>query len=169
MPDRTTRAGLTIVDWIDAAFALPQVVLVALMVRLVGLRRTSTLLLRQPEPVLRTLDAPDVERWMARTIAIRRVAGRLPDAACLVRSIALAWWMRRSGLAAEVAAGMPTGPGRGFFEAGHAWVVLGGHRFDDPPHAPDRFIPIDVRAVFGSDLADASRSRRAGHKRTNGA
>jgi hypothetical protein len=156
------------VDWIDAALALPQVVLVALLVRLVGLRRTSTLLLRQSEPVSGILDTPDVERWMARTIAIRRVAGRLPDAACLVRSIALAWWMRRSGLAAEVVAGMPTGPRREFFEAGHAWVVLGAHRFDDPPHAPDRFVPIDVGAVFGSDLAVAAPSRRAGHKRTNG-
>lgn len=144
MPERLLSARLTVVDWFDAAVALPHVLATTAMVRLVGLRRTATALLGRPLGPTPPLSEEAAARWLRRAVAIRRVAARLPDTACLVRSIALAWWMRRHGLPAEVAAGMPARAEGRESRTGHAWVEVGGRRFDDPADAPDRFVPIDL-------------------------
>lgn len=168
MSEGSARAGLTAVDWYDAGVALPHVLVVATMVRLLGLRRTATALLRKPPAQVRSLSDESLARWIRRTVAIRRVAGRLPDTACLVRSIALAWWMRRHGLAAEVAAGMPARSTGGSPATGHAWVELGGRRFDDPADAPDRFVPIDLGELLEPIARSGVAAPAGGRKGTHG-
>lgn len=70
----------------------------------------------------------DIEPWQRRAAALKRLGARLPGTACLVRSLALRWWMRSAGLDARIRIGARPGEDG---VAAHAWVELDGVPVDD--------------------------------------
>jgi hypothetical protein len=58
-----------------------------------------------------------------------RAARYVPGGTCLAKSVALAWILRRNGVAATVRIGVRTG---GRFDA-HAWVECEGAPINDAP------------------------------------
>jgi hypothetical protein len=68
-------------------------------------------------------------------IAVERAGRYVPGATCLTRSLALAWMLRGSGVAAEVRIGVKTAGGFG----AHAWVENGGVALNDPQRPAERY------------------------------
>ena len=60
---------------------------------------------------------------------------------CLSRSLALCWFLRRQGVAAEVQLGVRPRPGG--LEA-HAWVVWQGAVLNDTPDVAQRYTPLSL-------------------------
>ena len=60
---------------------------------------------------------------------------------CLSRSLALCWFLRRQGVAAEVQLGVRPQPGG--LEA-HAWVVWQGAVLNDTPDVAQRYTPLSL-------------------------
>ena len=60
---------------------------------------------------------------------------------CLSRSLALCWFLRRQGVAAEVQLGVRPRPGG--LEA-HAWVVWQGAVLNDSPDVAQRYTPLSL-------------------------
>ncbi|MEN1728774.1 MAG: lasso peptide biosynthesis B2 protein [Pseudomonadota bacterium] len=69
----------------------------------------------------------NVEAWTRRSRALSRTSRLIPGARCLSRAMALRWWMRQSGIPAELVIGAGSGP-TGL--RSHAWVEANGQRFD---------------------------------------
>lgn len=118
-----------------------RVLVVRVSLGLLGVARTQRVLGRFAPAGQTVLDAPAL--WHRRALAVRRVAARVPDARCLVRSVVLWWWMRASGLDPQVCMGVR--PGQGGME-GHAWVECDGHVIDETPDAAASFRSLGWRS-----------------------
>lgn len=81
----------------------------------------------------------DLLAWQRRALALKRVGGRLPGVACLTRALALRWWMRRHGLAAEMVIGVAAA--RNAPES-HAWVEVNRQPVDETMPTVQRFREI---------------------------
>lgn len=121
---------------------LPRLLAVRLMLWRLGYRSTYALIETRSAS---TGPAPHLdERRLRRAVRTGRLvnglARRLPlDAACLVRSLAAWWLLRRDGVAAELRIGVATEPA---FRA-HAWLELFGEPITDRPEAVADFAAFD--------------------------
>lgn len=132
--------------------ALGYVLITRICLALLGLKRCLSL-----------LDGRDANEgqgrnWEAQARAILRAGNRVPGARCLVRAIALRWWMRRSGEPAELAIGVKSAEAQR--PDVHAWVENRGLTWDWPRDKPlaYRIISRDNRPVAG----DQRQGRAAG-------
>jgi transglutaminase-like putative cysteine protease len=73
-----------------------------------------------------------------RIAAMERAGRYVPGATCLTKSLALAWLLRRRGIAAQVRVGVRTADG---FES-HAWVDLDGVALTDDRDTKGRFAEL---------------------------
>lgn len=155
--DRSARSPITPRDFWDVARAAPRVLYTATIFRVLGLYRGARWVFR--ETAASSVTPPPIDRalWQRRTVAIRRVAGRLPDARCIVRASTLAAWMQAAGLPARVVAGVPADIVREPGRVGHAWVECGPHQFDDPITAPNDLLRIDTGSLFTETAARTTR------------
>lgn len=80
-----------------------------------------------------------VARWKQRALALKRASRIVPDSHCLARSLALRWWMRNHGLAAEAVIGVRRDQARA---ESHAWVMLGQDPIDEAPDILARYVII---------------------------
>jgi hypothetical protein len=99
--------------------------------RVAGVRR----MLRAAAPKIggRALTPPEIR---TRVNAIDRAGRYVPGGTCLAKSLALAWMLRRNGVAAMVRIGVRTG---GRFDA-HAWVECEGTPIGDAPDGYTAFV-----------------------------
>lgn len=79
------------------------------------------------------------EQIRDRVIAVARAGRYVPGGSCLAQSLALAWMLRRHGLAATVRVGVRTAGG---FDA-HAWVECDGVALNDAWRPGGRYAPFD--------------------------
>lgn len=115
--------------------SLEAALLTAIAAALVTLGRAPRLLRSTAPRGATSAQATDLQEL---TAAVARASRYLPGATCLARALALAWMLKRRGIAADVRLGVRTDTGRLF---AHAWVecqgtVLGG------PAAGESFVPI---------------------------
>jgi hypothetical protein len=73
-----------------------------------------------------------------RVNALDRAGRYVPGSTCLTKSLALAWMLRRNGVAATVRIGVRARDG---FDA-HAWVECRGVAVNDVPHRDDYAVLI---------------------------
>lgn len=120
-------------DLMRFAAAIPVLVVLDVMVRLLGVRRTRRLLSRLIP--LRTHLAPETDTDWTRTarvaLALDRAGARACrwSGRCLRRSLALWAWLRLHGIDAEVHLGVRR-EGQGL--TGHAWVSSAGRLVAEP-------------------------------------
>lgn len=93
---------------------------------LTGIEQTRKRFGGLPDCQLKPMTPAEHPVWEARATAMRRAASRLPDTACLARSLALRWWMRANGIDAECRIGVRKRTGN--IES-HAWVETDGKAF----------------------------------------
>jgi hypothetical protein len=110
---------------------------VALSLRIIGVKRTHKLLWRQARPIagLRADDrmALAFARW------IDAVANRMPiRPRCLTRSMLLAALLRRRGIDVDVVVGVALDGGF----AAHAWIEREGTPLNDGPDVAERYRAI---------------------------
>jgi hypothetical protein len=101
------------------------VAIAAAAVPVAGLPRT--LAMASADVRGRALDAAAIRERVA---AIARAGRYVPGGTCLAQSLALAWMLRRNGVAAVVRIGVKTADG---FDA-HAWVESDGVALTEGPH-----------------------------------
>ena len=101
--------------------------------RVAGVRRM--LRAAAPRPRGRALTSPEIRNCVD---AVDRAGRYVPGGTCLAKSLALAWMLRRNGVAATVRIGVRTG---GRFDA-HAWVECEGLATTEPPEIADRFVVV---------------------------
>ncbi|MCA1778420.1 MAG: lasso peptide biosynthesis B2 protein [Xanthomonadaceae bacterium] len=80
--------------------------------------------------------AASAEHWQRRGVALKRVGHRLPGVACLAQAIALRWWMRSSGLDAQLQIGVRQDKNE---LKSHAWVELNRQPIDETPEIVSQF------------------------------
>lgn len=147
------RSRITASDLWDIARAAPRVVYTASIYRFLGLYRGARWVFPRASHSAAAGPAIDVAMWQRRTIAIRRVAWRIPDAHCIVRASTLAAWMQGAGLPARVVAGVPADFTRAPGRIGHAWVECGPHVFDDPIDGAHGLKLVDTGRLFAEAKA----------------
>ncbi len=112
--------------------------LTRLSLRLLGFRRTITVLRRLPAPRGdQVFETDDAARWAT---GIRSVGGRPYGATCLDRSVFLWFLMHQRGFDARIRIGVAFDDER---LDGHAWVELDGRVVNDDPNIADRFSVFD--------------------------
>jgi hypothetical protein len=109
------------------------VALAAAAISIVGLQRL--LAMASPGVRGRALDAAAIRE---RVTAIARAGRYVPGGTCLAQSLALAWMLRRNGVAAAVRIGIRTADG---FDA-HAWVESDGVALTEGPPRPDGYAVV---------------------------
>jgi transglutaminase-like putative cysteine protease len=100
-------------------------------IRVLGVARTLRIVSRPARGSAKTVIGDVVT-------AVDRAGRYVPGSTCLPKSMALAWMLRRRGVAAAVRIGVRT---TGRFEA-HAWVEAEGVALTAPAGAADRFAAI---------------------------
>ena len=100
-------------------------------IRTLGVERTLRLASRPVRGTVTTVIGDVVT-------AVDRAGRYVPGGTCLPKSLALAWMLRRRGVAAAVRIGVKKD---GRFEA-HAWVECGGVAVTEPSGIEDRFATI---------------------------
>ncbi|MCB9103886.1 MAG: lasso peptide biosynthesis B2 protein [Anaerolineales bacterium] len=121
--------------FIEALLLLP---VLALGLRLLGLRRTQAGLARFSRPGAPPAQPiPDAQRlaYLVRTAA----AHGLYRATCLPQALAVWWLLRRQGLTGELRIGVRKAAGQ---FAAHAWVEYQGLVLNDRPDVAHHFAPI---------------------------
>lgn len=114
---------------IQAAVTLPAI---ALLLRVVGLRRTRTLLHLDGAP--ESGDVPEAVRRSAAAVAT--VVRHSPaTVSCLPRSLAVAYLSRRRGHHVDIVIGVAQGPTL----AAHAWVEFAGVPINDTADVRKRY------------------------------
>lgn len=133
---------------------------VSLGLRLFGYRRCLHRLDRRSRASIRGPDPGGPEPAAPEALAlaasyarmVRIAAGNLPfRAACLERSVALWWLLRRRRIPAELKIGVRKSPSDQELDA-HAWVELGGRPIDDRDDVHQRYAAFDGPASQGSWL-----------------
>jgi hypothetical protein len=116
--------------------------LMALVLRLAGLRRCQCIFSLLYNPVRKT-EPP--ESTLVRALHISRLVGLAVrhggrPATCLQRSLALLWLLRRNGISSELHIGTRKEDGR--LEA-HAWIEIEGVVLNDSGDVRCRYEPFD--------------------------
>lgn len=118
-----------------------RVIVVKVLLSLMGIVRTQRLLGRRALAGQTVLAEP--APWHRRASAVRRVAARVPDSRCLLRSVVLWWWMRSSGLNPQVCLGVRSGEAG---VEGHAWVECDDHVIDETRETAASFRSLGWRS-----------------------
>lgn len=150
--EKLRRLGqLTAEDWGDLGRALLLLPATGLGLKLLGFKRTRTLMTpRDAEG----RGAADIERAraMARMVSLAAAYGPY-RATCLKKALVLHWMLARIGIAAELKIGVRKGVSAGV-EA-HAWVEIAGVVLLDSSDVAQRFAAFDEPPCPPADGSEA--------------
>jgi ABC-type transport system involved in cytochrome c biogenesis permease subunit len=128
--------------FIEACLYMP---FFSLGVQVLGLARMQSLFVR-PVTTVVPVGLAEIE---AMGTLVNTAARRGPaPASCLTRSLLLAWFLRRRGVAAELRVGVRLLAG---VLHAHAWVECDGRPVNDKPDIADDFAPFE-RLLAASDF-----------------
>jgi hypothetical protein len=128
--------------FIEACLCMP---FFSLGVHVLGLARMQAIFVR-PVVAVVPLDIAEIEALGA-LVNIAAKRGPAP-ASCLTRSLLLAWFLRRRGIAAELKIGVRVAAG---VLHAHAWVECEGRPVNDKPDIADDFAPFE-RLLAAADF-----------------